>query len=220
MLSALSNRSFTPWLALSSSVIAAAASYLASATGPLVVFALGIIAQAILAGLLASAIAATIIGRWSSAMSAKARCFVPCFFTNRITASAPAQTRDRKYRSPTFVMLPSLSRHHSNFAWAGARIRQNPAPTGKFSDQRQVRLRARAPRLGWRQAACRFRCTDARARVRGRECGSAPSGLQPECWNATTQVRTRSGMRLFAPLRTMAIKACTPLCPTGATICA
>src|SRR6187431_3690129 len=59
--------------------------------------------------LLASAIAATFVGRRSNSLASHGRCLVPYIFAYRITASAPAQNSERRYRSPCFVILPSLS---------------------------------------------------------------------------------------------------------------
>src|SRR3990172_9983581 len=59
--------------------------------------------------LLASAIAATFVGRRSSSLASHGRCLVPWILVYRITASAPAQKSERRYRSPCLVILPSFS---------------------------------------------------------------------------------------------------------------
>src|SRR6516165_12128258 len=89
-------------------------------------------AQAILASLLASAIAATLIGRLSIRDVSQGRCLAPCIFTNRMTASAPAQNRDRIYRSPALVMLPSLSRPPLEFC-----LGTSPIQAAKSRPQRK-----------------------------------------------------------------------------------
>src|SRR6476660_9064739 len=66
-------------------------------------------AQAMRAILLASAIAATLVGRRANSLVSQGRCLAPWIFAYRITASAPAVNRLRRYRSPRLVMLPSLS---------------------------------------------------------------------------------------------------------------
>src|SRR5262245_50421604 len=59
--------------------------------------------------LLASAIAATFVGRRSSSLESHGRCLLPWILAYRITASAPVQNSERRYRSPCLVILPSLS---------------------------------------------------------------------------------------------------------------
>src|SRR6266700_1859326 len=66
-------------------------------------------AQAIRAILLASAIAATFVGRRANSAVSQGRCLVPWSLAERITASAPAVNRLRRYRSPRLLMLPSFS---------------------------------------------------------------------------------------------------------------
>ena len=65
-------------------------------------------AQAIRAILLASATAATLIGRRSIRRASQGR-FVPCWRAYRMTAIAPATSSQRKCRFPCFEILPSLS---------------------------------------------------------------------------------------------------------------
>ncbi len=67
-----------------------------------------ITAQAIRAILLASATAATLIGRRSMIRVSQSR-FVPCCRAYRMTAVAPATSSHRKYRLPCFEMPPSRS---------------------------------------------------------------------------------------------------------------
>jgi hypothetical protein len=67
-----------------------------------------IMAQAMRAILLASATAATLIGRQSIRRASQGR-FVPCWRAYRITAMAPATSSQRKCRLPCFEILPSLS---------------------------------------------------------------------------------------------------------------
>src|ERR1700688_5005899 len=66
-------------------------------------------AQATRAILLASATAATFVGRHSINRPSQGRFCVPCLRAQRITAIAPTTSNRRKYRLPCFVMLPSLS---------------------------------------------------------------------------------------------------------------
>src|SRR6516162_1622424 len=65
-------------------------------------------AQAMRAILLASATAATLIGRRSIRRASQGR-FVPCWRAYRMTAMAPATSSQRKCRLPCFEILPSLS---------------------------------------------------------------------------------------------------------------
>src|SRR6516165_10725334 len=65
-------------------------------------------AHAMRAILLASATAATLIGRRSIRRASHSR-FVPCWRAYRMTAMAPATSSQRKCRLPCFEMLPSLS---------------------------------------------------------------------------------------------------------------
>jgi len=65
-------------------------------------------AQAMRAILLASATAATLIGRRSIRRVSQGR-FVPCWRAYRMTAMAPATSSQRKCRLPYFEILPSLS---------------------------------------------------------------------------------------------------------------
>ena len=67
-----------------------------------------IMAQAMRAILLASATAATLIGRRSSIRASQSR-LVPCWRAYRITAIAPATSSQRKYRLPCFEILPRRS---------------------------------------------------------------------------------------------------------------
>src|SRR6266498_3590439 len=67
-----------------------------------------IMAQAMRAILLASATAATLIGRRSIRRVSQGR-FVPCWRAYRVTAIAPAASSQRKCRLPCFEILPSLS---------------------------------------------------------------------------------------------------------------
>src|SRR6266567_4937178 len=66
-------------------------------------------AQAIRAILLASAIAATFVGRRANSAVSQGRCLVPWSLAWRITARAPAVNRLRRYRSPRLLILPSFS---------------------------------------------------------------------------------------------------------------
>jgi hypothetical protein len=66
-------------------------------------------AQAIRAILLASATAATFVGRRSINRPSQGRFCVPCLRAQRITAIAPTTSNHRKYRLPCLVMLPNLS---------------------------------------------------------------------------------------------------------------
>jgi hypothetical protein len=65
-------------------------------------------AQAMRAILLASATAATLIGRRSIRRASQSR-FVPCWRAYRMTAIAPVTSSQRKCRLPCFEILPSLS---------------------------------------------------------------------------------------------------------------
>src|SRR5262249_24674055 len=65
-------------------------------------------AQAIRAILLASATAATLIGRRSIRRASHSR-FVPCWRAYRMTAMAPVTSSQRKCRLPCFEILPSRS---------------------------------------------------------------------------------------------------------------
>ena len=67
-----------------------------------------IMAQAMRAILLASATAATLIGR-RSIICASQRRRVPCCRAYRITAMAPVTSSHRKYRFPCFEILPRRS---------------------------------------------------------------------------------------------------------------
>ena len=67
-----------------------------------------IMAQAIRAILLASATAATLIGRVAMRRASHGR-FVPCCRAYRMTAIAPATSSQRKWRLPCFDIPPSLS---------------------------------------------------------------------------------------------------------------
>ena len=67
-----------------------------------------IMAQAIRAILLASATAATLIGRRSMIRASQSR-FVPCCRAYRMTAIAPAMSNHRKYRLPCFEIPPRRS---------------------------------------------------------------------------------------------------------------
>src|SRR5262252_8118062 len=67
-----------------------------------------IMAQAMRAILLASATAATLIGRRSIRRASQGR-FVPCWRAYRMTAMAPATSSQRKCRLPCFEIPPSLS---------------------------------------------------------------------------------------------------------------
>ena len=67
-----------------------------------------IMAQAIRAILLASATAATLIGRRSMMRASQSR-FVPCCRAYRMTAIAPVTSSHRKYRLPCFEIPPSRS---------------------------------------------------------------------------------------------------------------
>ena len=67
-----------------------------------------IMAQAMRAILLASATAATLIGRRSIRRASQGR-FVPCWWAYRTTAMAPATSSQRKCRLPCFEIPPSLS---------------------------------------------------------------------------------------------------------------
>src|SRR5476651_2629849 len=81
--------------------------YRASATGALYRSPLAIMAQAIRAILLASAMAATLAGFRASNAVSHGRCPVPWILAYRMTASAPTTNRLHKYRSPCLLMLPS-----------------------------------------------------------------------------------------------------------------
>src|SRR3954449_2608095 len=70
--------------------------YAASATGSLYRSPLAIMAQTIRAILLASAIAATFVGRRASNAVSHGRCLVPWILAYRITPSAPAVNRQRR----------------------------------------------------------------------------------------------------------------------------
>src|SRR5262249_30223332 len=70
--------------------------YAASAAGFLYRSPLTIMAQAILAILLASAIAATLVGRRASNAVSQGRCLVPWILAYRMTASAPAVNKPRR----------------------------------------------------------------------------------------------------------------------------
>src|SRR4249920_2672744 len=70
--------------------------YAASATGSLYRSPLTIMAQTIRAILLASAIAATLVGRRASNAVSHGRCLVPWILAYRMTASAPAVNRLRR----------------------------------------------------------------------------------------------------------------------------
>jgi len=104
VLLALSNRSFTPFGAVSCFI-----SELSSKSdGHSVALPLGHHRHAIVRSCWSR--------RWPRPWSADARegvsqgrCLVPWIFVYRMTASAPAQNRERRYRSPSFVMLPSFS---------------------------------------------------------------------------------------------------------------
>ena len=67
-----------------------------------------IMAQAIRAILLASATAATLIGRVAMRRASHGR-FVPCCRAYRMTAIAPVTSSQRKWRLPCFDIPPSLS---------------------------------------------------------------------------------------------------------------
>ena len=67
-----------------------------------------IMAQAMRAILLASATAATLIGRRSMRRASQSR-FVPCWRAYRMTAIAPVTSSQRKCRLPCLEILPSLS---------------------------------------------------------------------------------------------------------------
>src|SRR6202040_3256230 len=67
--------------------------YRAIATGSLYRSPLAIMAQTIRAILLASAIAATFVGRLASKAVSQGRCLVPWILAYRMTASAPATNR-------------------------------------------------------------------------------------------------------------------------------
>src|SRR5262249_22984494 len=66
-------------------------------------------AHAILAILLASAIAAILVGRRANNAVSQGRCLVPWILAWRMTASAPVVNRLRRWRSPCLLILPSLS---------------------------------------------------------------------------------------------------------------
>src|SRR5665213_2921733 len=66
-------------------------------------------AQAIRAILLASATAATFVGRRSINWPSHGRFCVPCLRAEWMTAIAPTTSNRRKYRLPCLVILPSLS---------------------------------------------------------------------------------------------------------------
>src|SRR5262245_65767490 len=68
----------------------------ASAAGSLYRSPLAISAHAILASLLASAMAATLLGRRASNAVSHGRCVVPWILAFRMTASAPAVNRPRR----------------------------------------------------------------------------------------------------------------------------
>src|SRR6267142_437094 len=70
--------------------------YRASAMGSLYRSPLAIMAQAIRAILLASAIAATLVGRRASNAVSQGRCLVPWILAYRMIASAPAVNRLRR----------------------------------------------------------------------------------------------------------------------------
>src|SRR5205809_7011329 len=70
--------------------------YRASATGFLYRSPLAIMAQAIRAILLASAMAATLVGRRPNNAVSQGRCPIPWILASRITASAPATNRPRR----------------------------------------------------------------------------------------------------------------------------
>src|SRR6266704_6938239 len=70
--------------------------YAASATGSLYRSSLAIIAQAIRAILLASAMAATFVGRRANNAAIQGRCPLPWILAYRMTASAPATNRLRR----------------------------------------------------------------------------------------------------------------------------
>src|SRR5208282_1932242 len=70
--------------------------YRASAMGSLYRSPLAIMAQTIRAILLASAIAATLVGRRASKAVSQGRCLVPWILAWRITASAPVVNRPRR----------------------------------------------------------------------------------------------------------------------------
>jgi len=70
--------------------------YRASATGSLYRSPLAIMAQTIRAILLASAIAATFVGRRANKAVSQGRCLVPWILAYRMTASAPATNRPRR----------------------------------------------------------------------------------------------------------------------------
>src|SRR6202166_2941047 len=69
--------------------------YAASATGSLYRSPLTIMAQTIRAILLASAIAATLVGRRASKAVSQGRCLVPWILAYRMTESAPSINRPR-----------------------------------------------------------------------------------------------------------------------------
>src|SRR4029077_3515869 len=105
-------------------------------------------AQAMRAILLASAIAATLVGRRANSLVSQGRCLAPWIFAYRITASAPAVNRLRRDRSPRLVMLPSLSSpafgQPAEPLLAAARILlRNQADPG-----RKVSSRSKSSRIG------------------------------------------------------------------------
>src|SRR3979409_2151394 len=76
----------------------------ASATGSLYRSPLAIMAQAIRAILLASAMAAILVGRRASNAVSQGRCLVPWILAYRMTASAPTTNKPRRYRSPCLLI--------------------------------------------------------------------------------------------------------------------
>src|SRR4029079_4516384 len=70
--------------------------YAASAMGSLYRSPLAIMAQAIRASLLASAMAATLVGRRANSAVSQGRCLVPWILAHRLTAGAPATNRLRR----------------------------------------------------------------------------------------------------------------------------
>src|SRR5262245_29792679 len=67
--------------------------------------------------LLASEMAATLVGRRANNAASHGQCFAPWSFAQRITARAPAVNKLRRYRSPCLLMLPSLSLDDDCASW-------------------------------------------------------------------------------------------------------
>ena len=109
-----------------------------------------IMAQAIRAILLASATAATLIGRVAMRRASHGR-FVPCCRAYRMTAIAPATSSQRKWRLPCFDIPPSFLCRRLNVALGPGRSTPlDCAPTRTPSNHPPQRL-ARSQPLGQRQ---------------------------------------------------------------------